>query len=342
MGANSKISWTDHTFNPWIGCTKVSPGCAQCYAEREQDLRYGRVKWGKGQPRHRTSASYWKQPLEWNRAADERSQLFGNIPWARRAIDNATHRPRVFCGSLADWLDAEVPIEWLADLLALIFRTQHLDWLLLTKRPQLWRGRLAEAERIAAQRRELATASCIAAWLAGNKPANVWIGVTAEDQEQADWRVPAALRIPARVHFVSHEPALGRIDFFRIDADETGELDALRGLAFCDGRNEPAETVRVNWVIVGGESGPDAREFNLEHALDVIGQCKDAGVPVFVKQFGSRPVTTNANLYDFPDHVDLVEHGTAAAGARVILADRNGRNLTEWPEEFQLQQFPTP
>ena len=118
MAETTKIQWCDATFNPWIGCSKVSPGCANCYAERDFDLRKHVAKWGAGQPRHRTSVSYWKEPLKWNRHA----------PMLASGV-----RPRVFCGSLCDWLDDEVPVEWLADLLDLIRRTPNLDWLLLTQ-----------------------------------------------------------------------------------------------------------------------------------------------------------------------------------------------------------------
>jgi protein gp37 len=113
---NSAIEWTDHTFNPWIGCTKVAPECKFCYAEEQQDHRYHRVKWGKAHPRHRTSTAYWKQPLSWN------------------AMPSA-YRQRVFCASLADVFDEEVKNEWRDDLFDLIEKTRNLDWLILTKRP---------------------------------------------------------------------------------------------------------------------------------------------------------------------------------------------------------------
>jgi len=126
MAENSKINWTTHTFNPWIGCTKVSPGCLHCYAETLMDTRYGRVKWGAGNPRSRTAPSNWKKVRSWNNRA------------GRDGV-----RPRVFCASLADWLDDEVPLEWLADLLGLISQTTNLDWLMLTKRPENWADRLS-------------------------------------------------------------------------------------------------------------------------------------------------------------------------------------------------------
>ena len=117
MAENSKIEWTDHTFNPWIGCTKVSPACDNCYAEAMMDTRYGRVTWGAGQPRERTSAANWRKPVKWNLEA--------------RADNKRTF---VFCASLADVFDNEVDPQWRADLFALIRATPALTWLLLTKR----------------------------------------------------------------------------------------------------------------------------------------------------------------------------------------------------------------
>jgi protein gp37 len=143
MAQNSNIEWTDNTWNPWIGCTKVSPGCANCYAEARDQRFAGGAHWGKGAPRQRTSAANWKQPLKWNREAaedvDDALHDFGADKY------EAPQRPRVFCASLADWLDDEVPIEWLADLLGLIHATPFLDWQLLTKRPENWMARIEQA-----------------------------------------------------------------------------------------------------------------------------------------------------------------------------------------------------
>jgi protein gp37 len=132
MGKTTEISWCDMTFNPWIGCTKVSSGCKACYAETLMDHRYHKVNWGKGNPRQRTSASNWKQPLKWNRdyeRAAEASDDAQCVAPAGSVLPPFAYRPRVFCASLADWLDNEVPIEWLADLLRLIHDTPNLDWL---------------------------------------------------------------------------------------------------------------------------------------------------------------------------------------------------------------------
>lgn len=172
MAENSKIEWTTHTFNPWIGCTKVGPGCDNCYAEAMMDHRYGRVKWGPHE-RVRTSEQNWRKPLSWNRNA------------------NGT-RPRVFCASLADVFDNAANETWRADLFALIHATPNLDWLLLTKRignvakmlPTDWRG----------------------GW------PNVWLGATVVNQDEADRDIPKLLATPARTRFLSMEPLLGPVN----------------------------------------------------------------------------------------------------------------------------------
>ena len=176
---NSNISWTTHTFNPWIGCTKVSPGCLNCYAEFQQDTRWKKVEWGKGNPRKRTSADNWKQPLRWNREAAE-----------------AGTRTLVFCASLGDVFDTEVPEKWCDDVFTLIRNTPHLDWQLLTKRPE-------NAAKYAAGIQ----------W-----PDNAWIGTSVEDQKRAG-RAQVITEIPAPVRFLSVEPLLGpvQLDLTGID-----------------------------------------------------------------------------------------------------------------------------
>ena len=113
MGENTKIEWADHTFNPWLGCTKVSPACDNCYAAEMMDTRYGRVRWGAGEDRVRTAPSNWSKPRKWNRE---------------------TPGAFVFCASLADVFDNEVDPAWRNDLFRLIYDTPNLVWLLLTKR----------------------------------------------------------------------------------------------------------------------------------------------------------------------------------------------------------------
>ena len=174
MGENSKIEWTDHTFNPWTGCTKVSPGCDHCYAEAWAK-RSGLVQWGNN-PRRRTTENNWKEPVKWNAETGAFNREYG-------------HRPRVFCASLADVFDNQVPSTWRKDLFALIRECGRLDWLLLTKRPQNISKMLPSD------------------WGAGYP--NVWLGMTAEDQTYFDQRWKHLQEIPAVIKFISYEPAIG-------------------------------------------------------------------------------------------------------------------------------------
>lgn len=273
---NSHISWTDHTFNPWEGCTKVSPGCANCYAEN-RNARFGggtAPNWGKGAPRRRTSAANWNQPLKWNKG-EERMVSHDEFV--------ANRRPRVFCASLADWLDDEVPVEWLADLLDLIRLTPHLDWLLLTKRPQNWRKRIEQVVALGCPAGGEPSwwylAQC---WSCGTPPANVWVGTSVEDQVRADERIPLLLDIPARVRFLSMEPLLGAVE---IDKNYW-----LTGQARREDKTltPPGSGPRIHWVIVGGESGPHARPMHPDWARSLRDQCKAAGVAFHFKQWGEH------------------------------------------------------
>jgi protein gp37 len=289
---NSHIEWTDHTFNPWEGCTKVSPGCANCYAETRNKRWNAGKNWGPGAPRRRTSASNWNEPVKWNREAEATGT-----------------RPRVFCASLADWLDDEVPIEWLADLLVLIHKTPHLDWLLLTKRPENWKSRM---EAVC----EFDGDSLAWSWLRGNALHNVWLGTTVEDQKRADQRIPRLLSIPARVRFLSCEPLLGPVDLWCAnyrspDGSFTGAVTTWKDCG-------------VNWVICGGESGPGARPMHPDWAIALRDECNAARVPFFFKQWGEwLPVGQDAHeiisygrheMHSFSEDVQSYRVGKRDAG----------------------------
>jgi protein gp37 len=249
----TKIEWTDHTFNPWWGCTKVSEGCRNCYAETFSK-RTGHDIWGPTALRRKFLLAHWQEPLKWE---------------AQAAKEGRRHR--VFCASMADVFERHELAgaghddldQERAKLWGLIERTPHLDWQLLTKRP----------ENVL----EMVPAS----WAYYGFPENVWIGTSVEDQAAADARIPHLLRIPARVRFLSCEPLLGPVDIWSVveAAEKTG-------------RYEPPETAPYNyrhlhWVIVGGESGPGARLMDPEWAESIACHCHAAGVPVFVKQLGS-------------------------------------------------------
>lgn len=233
MGQYSAIEWTDHTFNPWWGCTKVSPGCKFCYAETLSG-RYGHDVWGPRATRRTFGEQHWQEPLKWQRNAQDQSR-----------------RMRVFCASMADVfedsqsLDVERQRLW-----TLIAETPALDWLLLTKRPE-------HMQRLTP-------------W--GNEwPNNVWAMTSVENQDLAEERIPALLEVPAVVRGLSVEPLLGSVDL-------TPWLD------------------QIHWVIVGGESGSQARPMQPTWAYHVRDQCRAAGVPFFFKQWGAwSPEVTTPN-----------------------------------------------
>lgn len=299
MSENTKIEWATHTFNPWEGCQKVGPGCDHCYAEtRNARFAGGQpINWGPGAPRRRTSASTWNLPLRWNAQHNSFFSQHG-------------HRQRVFCASLADWLDNAINVEWLVDLLGLIRITPDLDWLLLSKRIGNWRGRLEAAAEWLRERLTTASEATVALlrwierWLDGIAPANVWLGATIVNQTEADRDIPKLLSIPARARFLSMEPLLELVDLRRVIAPHCerhpGKLELDGKCAVCEGRGiwgipgeEPlteAEKAPIRrgleWVIVGGESGPGARPMHPMWVRSLRDQCQHAGVPFLFKQWG--------------------------------------------------------
>lgn len=256
MSEQTTIEWTGATLSPWCGCTQVSEGCAHCYVPRTPPARVNGVKLGAGQPRYRVK-SFRTQACALNRKAEREGR-----------------RIRVF-PSLCDWLDPEVPVEWLADFLDVIRITSALDWQLLTKRPVLWSRQVDRQVLLGLEiRKEPETAELrawLADWLGGTPPANVWIGWTAENQARADERTPHGLNIPAVVRFVSVEPMLGPVVLGPRAMAGAGTFRQMEG---------------IHWVICGGESGPGARPMHPDWARWLRDQCAAAGVPFFFKQWG--------------------------------------------------------
>lgn len=258
MSTNTKIEWCDATFNPWIGCTKVSPGCDHCYAECSTPARTLQVNWGPGAPRRRTSAANWNLPKRWNAQADAFMAQHGR-------------RQRVFCASLADVFDNAVDPQWRADLFGLIQQTPNLDWLLLTKRIGNVRGMLAELAH--GNDPDLSLLDMM-------PPPNVWIGATIVNQAELDRDLPKLYAAPACVRFLSIEPLLAPVtlDYWPIFDEHEKPL--------------------LHWVIVGGESGPNARPMHPTWARNLRDQCEAAGVPFLFKQWGNWRA---AAWFDGPD-----------------------------------------
>jgi protein gp37 len=232
MSKNSHIEWTNHTFNPWWGCAKVSPACKYCYAEKHA-ARWAPGIWGEHHPRQLSTDAYWNAPIRWNKAA----------------IANGS-RERVFCASMSDVYEDRADVnESRERLWTLIEETSALDWLLLTKRPQ--------------------NILAMSPWGDKDWPSNVWVGTTVENQKYADERLPALLSVPAACRFLSCEPLLGSVDLSEWLGPKRGQ------------KHHP-----IDWVIVGGESGPQARMMNPDWPRSLRDQCKKAGTSFHFKQWG--------------------------------------------------------
>ncbi len=256
MAENSNIEWTRHTFNPWIGCTKVGPGCDHCYAEAwdSRGLQQRETRWGPHATRTRISAANWRQPLKWNRQAAA-----------------AGERRRVFCASLADVFDNHPSIlpQWRADLWKLIEATPNLDWMLLTKRP----GNIGNMLPVPFDFDRLYP--------------NVWLGCTVVNQTEADRDIPKLLAVPAAVRFLSMEPLLGRVIIDDM-CDGHKFYDPLRGNWWHDSEPPHIECgkPKIDLVIVGDESGRGARPMHPDWARSLRDQCQAAGVAFHFKQWG--------------------------------------------------------
>lgn len=287
MGFLSKIQWCHHTLNLWIGCWKISEACKFCYAEVETYPRVqraaGRELWGKDAARHLTAPSTIEQVERWNRAAAA-----------------AGERHRVFVNSLSDFFEDRPEVAGRRVTGWRIFREcTHLDFLLLTKRPENI-ARLLPPD-----------------W--GDGYPNVWIGCTVENQARADERIPHLFRVPAAVRFLSCEPLLERVDLSAYLVDDLHRM----------GR---APRMEIDWVIVGGESGHGAREFNLDWARKIVRQCRDAGVAVHVKQLGANP---------YPGRIPVPEAGPHAYTLELVrLKNKKGGDWNEWPEDLRVREYP--
>lgn len=317
--ARTKIEWTDCTWNVVTGCTKVSQGCKHCYAENNAN-RFFTVLYPPntdGTPRKFTDVRCHEdrldQPLHWKKPR------------------------RIFTNSMSDLFHEDVPFEFIDKVFAVMACSWRHTFQVLTKRP----GRMLEYMLRMADKPsdKLADAACDDCWedesicalenfvngwsrwrgmsdsnpLDGTVPRwplpNVWLGVSVEDQATADERIPLLLQTPTAVRWVSYEPALGPVTFDGYLANHEWENGVPGG---------------VNWLVCGGESGPGARPCNTEWIRGAVKQCKAAGVPCFVKQLGSQPLQPRDG--DLPIHM--------------MLRDRKGGIMCEWPTDLQIRQYP--
>jgi protein gp37 len=262
MAEDSKISWTDHTFNPWWGCIEVSPACDNCYA-RTFAKRIGLNVWGQADVTERRffADKHWSEPLKWDRKAADLGE-----------------RRRVFCASMADIFERNDDLDpHRARLWALIEQTPNLDWLLLTKRPQNILGMIPHA------------------WI-DREPHNVWYGTTVENQHYAELRIPLLLQAPAAVLFLSCEPLLGPVDLSRWLGVVRSDSLPVRPATPLPWVNTMTGWPPIDWVITGGESGPKARPTHPQWLRDLRDQCAAAGVAYHFKQWGEYSPERPAGL----------------------------------------------
>ncbi len=270
----SRIEWTQETWNPVTGCTKVSPGCEHCYAERFSE----RFRGVPGHP-YETGFDVTLRP----------ERLSRPLGWKKPR--------RVFVNSMSDLFHEDVPDEFIDRVFAVMSMAHWHTFQVLTKRAVRMRDYLASRSKN------------VKYW---EKPAqeldypfirllqfpfqNIWLGVSVEDQKRADERIPPLLETPAAVRFVSAEPLLGPIDFdstHESDPCRSNFLSGIEGERIYDGRK-----CALDWVIVGGESGPGARPMRPEWVRSIRDQCQFVEVPFFFKQWGGRTPKANGNTLD--------------------------------------------
>jgi protein gp37 len=355
MAENSAIEWTHHTFNPWRGCSKVSPGCAHCYAETMSKRNPATLgTWGDDGTRVVAAESYWRQPLKWDRQAALAYRSWQQaIAEARSEYDrvDAYVRPRVFCASLADvfedWpgqmRDAHGFHLWqrdsgqwttsdhyrdtraltLADVRARLFRlivgTPNLDWLLLTKRSENLSRMLPWGKDRPPEPR---CRDC-----ADDGPICPGNGLPCDRTAPLPnvWLGVSVedQRRKARIDVLRQIPAAVRFLSVEPLLEDIGTLD-LSG---------------IHWVIVGGESGPGARPCDLAWLRSVVAQCR-AGVPCFVKQLGARPVCNRAIVLEEGESVDDIVPQHSFATGKAPLRDKKGGDPAEWPDDLRVREFP--
>jgi len=354
MSTTTSIAWTDKTWNPTLGCSRVSAGCENCYAER--------VAHRGMTPAHQGLTVAGKKGPRWNGTLRLMHDRLGDpLKWRKPC--------RVFVNSMSDLFHPEVPFEFIAKVWAVMLITSLHEtrgghtYQILTKRPQrmlevLRDARFAEMVARAGGRMMedgdgWSDALCHHIETHGPVHSLIWLGVSAENQETADERIPLLLRCPAAVHWVSAEPLLGPINLAPWIPDppgfdpfaETGggkfdprSLDSLMSHLTAgpvEATGIVGHKLVVKWIVVGGESGPGARPCNVEWIRDIVAQCKEAGVPAFVKQLGATYIDALNGIGGFS------ARAPADLGVSIRnLKDRKGGDMSEWPEDLRVREFP--
>jgi len=336
------IAWTDQTWNPIRGCSRVSEGCRHCYAETVA----ARFSW----PAQRGAPNVETGEIEGGRGAGPYHGLATAKGWTGevRLIEEHLADPlrwkrprRVFVNSMSDLFHERVPDEWIDRIFAVMALSPRHTFQVLTKRPERMRAQLhrrgmydgvlraAEDLRRAFPR---TTRAPVSDPTLHGLP-NVWLGVSVEDQRTADERIPLLLETPAAVRFVSYEPALEPVDFLGLINRRCKTEHPFQ--ASC--RLVEHGQTGIDWLIVGGESGPGARWFEIEWARSTIAACRAAGVACFLKQLGARPCDGFVEGAQ-PSAAGPLERAMVPVPLR--LAARKGGDPAEWPEDLRVREFP--
>jgi protein gp37 len=311
------IEWTDATWNPFVGCSKISAGCTHCYAINQAYRNNamaqkmpnpGRMKYYNGLTHKKGDHTDWTGTV---RFVPEALEI--PLKWRKGR--------KIFVNSMSDLFHEAIPDEQIDQVFRVMALTQQHIYQVLTKRPK----RMLEYLRSAKNRVRIAAVdlgrmhgiehslieSCQCDW----PLPNVWLGMTVENQAAADERIPLLLQTPAANRFLSCEPLLEKIDFNQpiICSCAKGKTSLFQI------KNGSYLASMIDWVIIGGESGSGARQCNIEWIESMLWQCKSSNIPAFIKQLGSNPYTNEHPLK---------------------LCDRKGANLQEWPKALRVREFP--
>lgn len=292
----SKIEWTEKTWNPIIGCSKISPGCQNCYAERMAG-RLANIETTK----HYCGVLNWENGYCGNEFESPGKYVSEGWNGKTHFVDSALEKPlkrkkptMYFVCSMGDLFHESVPFEWILHVYEIMSKCPQHTFQVLTKRPE--RAKAFSDWLLEGSRFEYTKLSF---W----PLSNVWLGVTAENQQQADKRIPVLLEIPAAICFVSIEPMLSKVDLTHINEGIGLDYNALDGSAISLGEKY-LDGDKLDWVICGGESGPNARPMNSNWVRSLHDQCKEANVPFFFKQWGEWVDELNDVFNDF-DAIDM-------------------------------------
>lgn len=372
MSATS-IEWTDAVWNATRGCSRVSPGCDNCYAMRQahrfdtpeqfedQDLANGIRELSKrAGPYHGLTIFRETGPrrgVDWSGVVRIVPEML-DVPLRWRKPQ------KIFVNSMSDLFHESLSNEEIAAVFGVMAACPQHTFQVLTKRAERMREWFEWVHTDRGfdhmQAGKLHDALCCAMYGSGDNwdpddaiceelltnanewpLPNIWLGVSAEDQQRADERIPHLLETPAAVRFVSAEPLLGPVDlrvYLREHACDEWPKEIARGPDGCAGHPMSA----LDWIIGGGESGSGARPFDLAWARDLRDQCKAAGVPFFFKQAGSRPYDSNVNCSDYETLPCVAPPPGVTGGAAVGLKfdDRKGGDLAELPYDLRVREFP--